>query len=536
MSLLENAGVPAKSRRHSALIAVLGLFLACAGCSNSLTGFAVAGQPARYDIAIIGGRVIDPETGLDAVRNVGVLGDKIAALTGDDIAGDVVVDASGYVVAPGFIDLHAHGQTILGGRVQALDGVTTALDLEAGYLPVSDFYENAGAEGRAVNYGASVNWGAARISAFTGKEPRAERNWFSAHFGNLSWQNELASPEQIAKIEALVTQGLDDGGIGVGILLGYTPGAGYKEYYRLSALAASRGAPTFIHPRHISMLEPDSSFESISQIISVAASTGVHAHIAHLNSSSLLDIEMIGGAIRTAQNAGIQITTEAYPYGAGSTGIGSALFTGRNWRARMGGLTASSFQRSGKRLTEEEFARLQREEPDTFIVVDFFNMEKKQHRDALDQAVLFPGGAIASDGLTWSLNGAPASADAWPLPENARAHPRSAGTFSRFLRIYVREKKAISLLEAIDRISLTPARILEGYAPQMKSKGRIQVGADADIVVFDLASVSDRATFGRPAQTSVGFQHVFVNGVHLVNEGVLNSGVLPGRAIRRSAE
>lgn len=156
-----------------------------------------------------------------------------------------------------------------------------------------------------------------------------------------------------------------------------------------------------------------------------------------------------------------------------------------------------------------------------------------QDQAYLDQSVLFPGGAIASDAMPWTSQGRTITEDVWPLPADAFAHPRSAGTFARFLRDYVRERKRVDLREALRRVSLTPATILEASVPQMRRKGRLQLGMDADLVVFDPATISDRATFTAPNQTSVGMRHVVVRGVPVIRDAALVRSALPGRAIRR---
>lgn len=487
-----------------------------------------------YDIAILGGRVIDPETGLDAQRNVGIRDGRIVVVTADPIDAARLVDATGLVVSPGFIDMHAHGQTIAAGRMQALDGVTTALELEAGVMPVADYYEELAREGRPINYGASVNWAAARIAEHRDVEPSLAPTWFFENFQFPAWQTDLSSDDQLAKIAQRVERGLDEGGLGVGFLLGYAPGTGRKEYHHISALAARRNMPTYTHARFLSMLEPDSSFEGIAEIIGVAASTGVQAHIVHLNSISLRDIDVIKPMIMRAQAQGLRISTEAYPYGAGATGIGAAMFCGPNWRERAGGMSAHNFEVAGKRLSEEELAYLQSEKPETATIIHFLDLAKPEDQAKLDMSVLLPGGVVASDGGPWELGGGFVDKDSWPLPAGARSHPRSAGTYARFLRRYVRESGALSLLEAIERTSFGPARILQDSVPQMRRKGRIQPGADADIVIFDLATVADRATFAEPAQPSVGFRYVLVNGTLLVEDGELKTDVMPGRPVRNA--
>lgn len=489
-----------------------------------------------YDIVILGGRVIDPETGLDEQRNIGIKDGRITAVTEAAIKAAKTIDANGLIVSPGFIDMHAHGQTIPAARMQAMDGVTTGLELEAGVLPVAAYYDDLAKEGRPINYGASVNWGNARIATHMNVKPNHELDWFFSNFKNPAWQTAISTPGQLNTIAEMVTEGLDQGGLGVGFLLGYAPGTGRKEYYEISKLAAKRNVATFTHARFLSMLEPNSSFDGMTEIVSVAASTGVQAHIVHLNSMSLSDIDTIKPMILGAQAKGIPITTEAYPYGAGATGIGAAMFQGPRWRESMGGVTANNFDIGGKRLTEERFAYLQREKPETAVIIHFLDLEKPQDKANLDKSILFPGGVIASDGGPWQVGGAMVDKNTWPLPENAWAHPRGAGTYARFLREYVRETKTITLMEAVERMSYGPAKILQNSVPQMKRKGRIQVGADADITVFNLASVTDRATYAKPAQPSEGIRHVIVNGSLLIENGELNTGIMPGQAIRNQIQ
>ncbi len=520
-----------------AILGILGaVSVVCAGTTIAFAETSPdRGASDGYEIVILNGRVVDPETGLDAIRNVGIRDDKIAIVTEEAIEGATAIDATGQVVAPGFIDLHAHGQRILASRVQALDGVTTALELEAGQLPVGDFYDNAAAEGRAINYGVSVNWGHARIAEFTGDEPVADLDFFFGHFHDHSWQENIATDEQLEGIKRRVQEGLDEGGLGIGFLLGYAPGTGRKEYYELNKIAAANGVPTFTHARYLSAEEPQSSFEGFQEMISVAASTGAQMHICHFNSISLRDIPATAEIVSRAQQNGVQVSVEAYPYGAGATGIGAAMFRGEDWQARMGGVAKSDFTVAGRPLTDEEFDRLQAEEPGTGIVVHFMNPETREgDQELLDISLLYPGGVIASDGGAWAtIDGQLLDQETWPLPADAVSHPRSAGTYSKFLRIYVREREAITLIEAIAKLSLYPAQILEASVPQMAGKGRIQAGADADIVIFDLSEVSDRATYQKPAQTSVGFNWVIVGGTPLVKQGELDTKVLPGRPIRR---
>jgi N-acyl-D-glutamate deacylase len=200
----------------------------------------------------------------------------------------------------------------------------------------------------------------------------------------------------------------------------------------------------------------------------------------------------------------------------------------------MGGARASDIELNGTPYNDSTLADAQARAPGSWIVVHFMRPEQSASDQAmLDQAVLFPGGAIASDAMPWTSQGRTITEDVWPLPADAFAHPRSAGTFTRFLRDYVRERRKVPLGEGLRRLTLIPAQILEQSVPQMKQKGRLQVGKDADVVVFDLATVSDRATYSAPNARSVGMRHVVVNGVPVIRNGELVRAALPGKPIRR---
>lgn len=488
---------------------------------------------AGYDLVIANGRAIDPETGLDAVRWIGVRSGRIAVISATALVGRDTLDARGQVVAPGFIDLHSHGQYLASARMQAFDGVTTALELEAGTLPVGLAYEQAAREGRPINYGFSAAWLFGRIAEKEHVEPDGDISFFQNAQRKQGWQHTIATPDETARIMARVEQGLKEGALGIGVLAGYAPGYGRKEYYALAQLAKRYEVPTFTHVRYLSVLEPQSSFEAYEELVALAASTGAHMHISHLNSNSTRDIPIIAEMLRGAQARGLRITTEAYPYAAGSTVVGAEIFRG-NWRERMGGATASDLEVNGVPYNDSTLAAAQQSAPGTWIVVHFMRPERSvQDQGYLDQAVLFPGGAIASDAMPWTAQGRTIAGDVWPLPSDAFAHPRSAGTFTRFLRDYVRERQVVTLREGLKRLTLIPAQILQGSVPQMQQKGRLQVGKDADVVVFDLASVSDKATYAAPNARSVGMRHVVVNGVPVIRDGELVREALPGRAIRR---
>jgi len=491
-----------------------------------------------FDIVINGGRVIDPETGLDAIRNVGVLDNRIAAITEEPIEGARTIDATGRIVAPGFIDLHAHGQNLGDYRMQAMQGVTTMLELESGVLPISQWYEEQGKKRLPVNYGAASGWTYARIATFTDTEPEATVAYFQDAQKLTDWKMNVATPEQQEKILGFVEQGLDEGALGIGINAGYAPGYGRKEYYALAELAARRDVATFTHVRYASNLEPRSSFEAVHELIANAAITGAHMHVCHINSTSLKDIHATLPMIESARKRGVNVTVGAYPYGAASTVVGAAMFSGEGWPERMGS-TAHSFQLGLERMTEEQLADYQENKPGTFIVWHFLDESDPEDLALLDASVLHPDVLIESDEMFWMFMDEHNEVhnydgDAWPLPKEAFSHPRSNGTFAKILRSYVRERGLMSLLEALRKMSLMPAQTLEAFVPQMQKKGRIQVGMDADIVVFDPETIRDVGTYEDPNHPAEGVQTLLVNGEPVVADGKLVLDAAPGQPIRRA--
>ncbi|MEZ9196402.1 amidohydrolase family protein, partial [Vibrio sp. 10N.247.311.18] len=307
-------------------------------------------EKGPFDIVIENGRVVDPETGLDAIRHVGIKGKRIAAISDKKLQGKTIIDAEGLVVAPGFIDMHAHGQQLPAARAQAFDGVTTALEMESGLFPIGTYYDITAAEGRPINYGASVAWTYARIQAKEPTMPAPDGTivWFQKAFSKNNWQNTLATPDELKQILGSVEQGLKEGGLGIGINAGYAPGYGHKEYYDLAKLAKRYEVPTYTHVRYLNSAEPKSSFEAYQELISLSATTGAHMHICHLNSTSVQDIEDCADLVQSAIDQGLAVTTEAYPYGAGSSVIGAEVFRGDDWLQRWGVPSASYMEANGK--------------------------------------------------------------------------------------------------------------------------------------------------------------------------------------------
>jgi hypothetical protein len=493
-----------------------------------------AEQPRRapHNTVFANARVIDPESGLDAVRNVGVTRDKIAAISTGRLEGDEIVDAARLVLAPGFIDLHCHAQTIPAMRMAALDGVTTALELELGGLPIPQAYASADIEGRPINFGFSASWAMARQHVMDDAELDGQGGSYFANFGKPRWK-ELASAEEQLQIVALIERALKDGAIGIGLMLGYAPNSSFAEYVEIARLAKRYDVATFTHARFSNIKEPKTSIEGIEEVISIAAATGAHMHLCHLHSTAGRLLPMATEMFRHAQEAGLRITTEANPWGSASTSIGAAFYAPTNLD-RLG-LTPADilYVPTKQRLASlGEFEELRKRDPAGIGIFFWLDENKSDDRAILDSAVLYPDAVIATDRFPFFLNGRILREDVWPLPKGAYAHPRGVGSFARILGRYVRERKQLSLSEAIRKSCLLPAQLLERSAPMMRNKGRIKVGADADIVVFDPESIVERATYDDPLQASAGVRHVLVNGVSIVKDGSMQHGALPGRPVR----
>ncbi len=489
-----------------------------------------------HDLLIRGARVMDPQTGHDAVADIAVAQGRIAAIGTDLGEAARTIEAAGLVAAPGFIDLHAHGQSLPADRMQAFDGVTTTLELELGVLPVARWYDEQAHAGRTLNYGASTGWVFARVAAMTSQQVEPSVQGMGRAMRDPRWVEAVASPGELADILARVKDGLDQGGIGIGFPNAYAPGTGVKEMSELCSLAADAGAPTFTHVAYMSNVDPRSSVEAYTRLIGYAGSTGAHMHICHFNSTSLQDVERAAQLVRTAQRQGLKVTVEAYPYGTGSTVLGATFFTDPAFTERTGnGYDSVELMRTGQRFGgRDELLAAQAEAPSELVLWHFLDVVADQrHRDLLDVSVLFPGGAIASDAVPWMLDGAVYEGAAWPLPEGAVSHPRSAGTFTRFLRAWVRERGAVPLLEGLAKCTLVPAQILEASTPGLRQKGRLQVGCDADIAVFDWEALTDRAEFKAMNRAAAGMRHVLVHGTPVIADGALVPDARPGRPVRR---
>jgi hypothetical protein len=451
-------------------------------CSVTLTG-------QNFDVVIINGRVLDPESGFDGLRSIGIAGGKIAAVSPAVLKGRTNIDAAGLVVVPGFIDVHAHGQTSETYRYQARDGVTTALELELGAADIEGWYGERKA-GQLINYGVSVGHIPVRMAVMH-DAGRIFPTGDAAH--------RAASPSEIKEIAQGIVEGLRRGAVSIGAGFVYTPAAAREELLEVFRISGSYPATVHVHIRR--------GVSGLDEALKLASETRAPLHVVHINSTGTSATPEMLQMIADARKRGVDITTEAYPYAAGMTEIQSANLD-EYQNASDERLALLEWPRTGERLNRETFARYR---STGGPVVLHTNTE-----EMVAVAVDSPLTMIASDSY-------------W---ENGTGHPRTTGTFSKVLGRYVRERQSLTLMDAIRKMTLMPAQRLQARVPAMRAKGRLSVGADADITIFDAARVIDRSTYREPALPPAGIQYVIVNGVPVVAKGQVVEGVRPGRAIR----
>jgi len=449
-----------------------------------------------YDVVLAGGRVMDPASNLDATRDVGLRGGRIAAVSATPLSGRVRVDVRGLVVAPGFIDLHQHGFQPGDLEFKVRDGVTTACELEIGAFPVNAWYQQL-TDRSPVNYGVAVSHPGVRLKTFRPllNAPLDLRVVsYTAALGK-------AGERELAEMERLLRAGLDEGALGIGFGIVYTPAADRVEVERMFRVAAGGGVPAFVHVR-------GNGVGAIEECLGLAERAACALHVVHIGSSASRATAEALAAVDARRARGLDVTTEVYPYTAGSTRLDSGVYD-PGWQERLGiSYGDLLWPATGERLTAESFARYRQ----TGGWVVSFTMKEND----VSRALVHPGVMIASDGIPF---------------ENGAGHPRGAGTFARVLGHYSRERGELPLMEALRKMTLLPAERL-AHVAAMRRKGRIAEGMDADITIFDPATVLDRATYTQLAP-SAGIVHVLVNGTFVLRDGERVTGAMPGQPIRR---
>jgi N-acyl-D-aspartate/D-glutamate deacylase len=446
-----------------------------------------------FDTVITGGRVIDPATGFDAVANVGIDAATVTAISLESLVGRQTIDARDRVVSPGFIDILSYEPNGYGIWYKVADGVTTNLGMHGINARAADFFARFADEGSPCHYGGAYD------------------NPYMRGDGGLGiGSGEAATAAQIEQLVADVEQQLADGWIGVDFEPEYTPGIEFEEMRRQAEVAAARGAACFVHGRFSDVEEPGTNRDTIREILDLARSTGVGVHVEHITSTggTFSMAESLATLQQAIADEGIDVTACMYPYAFWATYLGSPRFDD-GWQQRFhidyDDLVIAG---TGEHLTAATFERYRRENK----LAAAFAIPEDDVRAGLRSPLVM----IGSDAI---------------LEPGNNNHPRSTGCFARTLGHYVRDEEVLSLVDALAKMTIMPARRLEAAAPAMRRKGRLQRGADADITVFDPAAVVDRSTVENPAQASVGIDWVLVAGQVVLSPDGPNTGVLPGTAI-----
>jgi N-acyl-D-aspartate/D-glutamate deacylase len=479
-------------------------------------------QTSAYDLVISNGRVIDPETGLDAMLNVAIEDGTISALSAEGLEGDRHIDATGLVVAPGFIDLHTHSPTQLGQYYQLFDGVTTALELEAGMYPASDY----GAEvrdGALINYGASAGYIGIRLlvknslrmsSPSENPTPDGLAGWWT--YFKFIFQDfqtvlaptfsEQASSAEIARMRQLLESDLDEGAIGIGLALDYISEAvNDAELKMIFSVAGERQAPLFVHVRRGVNGDPS----GLREVLSLAEQTNAPVHICHITHNAMGNVELFLREVREAQGKGVDVTVGVLPYNAGSTAIGAAVFS-RDWQTIFDiSYEDVEWAATGERFDKVMWEKYREEQPSGAVIHHYLREEWTR------RALLEPGSIVVSDLI--------------PMKSLEEKVPPHNGAFSKILARYVREQNALDLMDALGKMTVLPARRLQNYAPAFARKGRVQPGMDADLVIFDPDLIEDRASYRDPYQTALGIEHVVVAGIPVISNAKLLPNASPGR-------
>lgn len=487
------------------IILTLGIVLFFSACNqNNNSKSSDSTKSVVYDIVIENGRVIDPETKTDKVMNVGIKEDKIVKLSTKTLKGRKVLDAKGKIVAPGAIDLHHHSPTIFGANNSNRDGVTTILELEAGSYPVTsagNMLENKSK----VHFGASSSHIMIRIKVIEGKD----LGYYDMGDQTTPAWYQKSTLDEIAEIEKLHHQALENGAIGIGLLLDYMTNAiTDEELDMVFRVAAEHQVPVFVHVRRY----VNGDIRGLKEIIDLAKEKGTHAHICHLNANAMGNYQAWLDAIDDANTEGAKITTEIFPYTAGSTNITADVFT-RDWQTIFD-ITSKDVQisSSGKYFTSlKEFEDYKDNNPTAVIIHHYMKEEW------IKAELKYPNMIVSTDAMP-------------SVSTEAKVVPNGIGSYTKLLAHYVRDEKWISLMDAISMSSYRPAKLLENAAPVFKNKGRIQEGADADIIVFDMNKLETKASFINPYQLSTGYDYILTAGQIVVNHDK-GTGATPGKRL-----
>jgi N-acyl-D-aspartate/D-glutamate deacylase len=462
---------------------------------------ALAGAPPEppdnhlYDVVITGGRVIDPETRFDRIADVGIDGPTIVAITDKKLNARMTIDAKDRVVAPGFIDLISYDPNPYGIWYKIADGVTTNLGMHGMLMTAEQFFGTYAQQGSPCHYGGAYD------------------NYFMRGEGRFDiGSSEAATPRQLDQLAADIEDQVHQGWIGAAFSPEYSPGITDDEINRQAAVASKYGLPCFFHGRYSTDVPPDDNAKTLQEIIDVARTTGAPVHVMHITSTGgTFQMPQALDTIQQARNSGLDVTACLYPYNFWATFIQSARFND-GWQQRFHiDYSDLVVPGTGERLTKERFDELRAASKNTLVAA--YAIPDPDVVTGLQS----PTTMIGSDAI---------------LTPGDNNHPRGAGCFSRALGHYVRELQTLSLVDALAKMTIFPAKRLEAKAPALLKKGRLQRGADADITIFDPTKVADRATVEDPSQPAAGIDYVLVLGTMVLSPDGPDKTKLPGQPIK----
>jgi N-acyl-D-glutamate deacylase len=495
----------------------------------ALSAIAPAVYAQDYDVVILDGRVMDPETLYDGVANVGITDGRIAIITKEKIKGKETIRAKGHVVAPGFIDTHYHWQAPLGYKIGLRDGVTSSMDIEEGCAgtTLGAWYEERIGK-TAVNFGCASSHELARAlildnltDADVANGPLSALNTRAAS----GWSSTRPSLEQGNEILRVIDKGLQDGGLGIGSTLGYMrDGVTSREMYEVQKVAARYGRHTAVHTR----FTPDSAtFENLGaqEIIANALSLDAPATINHYNNPGwALAHELISNL----QDQGFNIWGEIYPYAAGSTTLNAVFLKPENWVDKLGHRYEDTMAdaETGEFYTQQSYEAGLQENPTKEII-----LYKMPPEDAVSWLKL-KGTTMASDAMAAEPINGPWNT---PLDQLGNMHPRGAG--ARAISVRLARENDIPLMQIMSILSYNAAKHLgDTGLKAMQERGRIQEGMVADIVVFHPEKFTDNSTYVNGSIPATGMKSVVVGGTIVLKDDKIIADVFPGQPIRFEPE
>jgi hypothetical protein len=522
------------------ILTAIGVSLALTACNATDLGLGAKAE-RNFDVVILNGRVMDPETKFDAVRNVGIKDGRIVSITKDDITGGETIDASGHVVAAGFIDYEQHGLGPWGIKVNLRDGVTTQMDFEVGAINIPEWYAKREGTTQA-NFGTVVGQEYARMRVH---DPELDLSGpdismpytLSVHRGDSGkdghegWANDTSNLAQMNEVHKILDEELRQGALGIGSLLGYA-GKAIKSYemYTTQRLAGAYGRVTAVHHRfHPSATPPTEQPIGVKEILANAMSLKAPLQIHHDNDYGWWENQKM---LADARKQGFNVWATYYPWIAGAGNYGAAIVNPPIWQDLMGYKYEETIYdpQLDKFVTKEEFLKFSKEEPGRTLVA--YSPPRKQW---LPEWTKVEGFIVAGDGMPGlSSDGKLLSWDA--DYEDYAGHPRTAGTHATTLRIA--RENGVPLMHTLSQLSYWPAKFIgDTGLKAMQERGRMQEGMVADIVVIDPVNVTEHADYkaGVNGLPSTGMPYVLVNGTTVVKDSKVLK-VYPGQSIRFPVE